>query len=373
MKRNDVAILDFGSSKIICAIGCATTDGFAIKAIGQCPYDGFYEGAWLVPEKIAESVTTALRQAEKQYGKAVKDLFIGVPGEFTCVSSNCSELTFKSKKKINNDDIAEIYARANVGNATGLVPISQSVIHYILDDDKQTVDPLGCVATKISGFISYIYANEYFIDGVMPIINSLGITQTVLVSSCLAEALFLISPETRDQQAILIDIGYITTNVMLIGGDGLLFMKSFSLGGGHISADLCKVLEIPYRTAEQLRQKINLNLEFKPVENYVLSDGTEIKAAQSNDIAKARIEEIGEYIIKCFDSYCEEIPLSTPVYMTGGGLTYIKGGTEFLSRVLRKKIELAKTLDPLKNKPEYATVYGLVDLAVRQRANKRLF
>ncbi|HRX14481.1 MAG TPA: cell division FtsA domain-containing protein [Eubacteriales bacterium] len=374
MKRKDVAILDFGSSKIICAVGCMTSDGFAVKALGQCSYDGFYQGEWLAPEKISDSVATAIKQAEKTYGKAIKDLFIGVPGEFTRVSTGQYELNFKSKKKINNDDIAEIYARACPNEQlAALTPISQSVIHYIIDDDRQTVDPLGCQATKLFGLISYIYASEYFIDCVTPIVNALGITQTILVSSCLAEALFLISPETRDKQAILIDVGYITTNVMLVGGDGLLFMKSFSVGGGHISADLCKVLEISYKSAEQLRQKINLNLEFKPVENYILSDGTEIKAEQSNEIAKARIEEIGEYIIKCFDSYSEEIPLYTPVYLTGGGLTYLKGGAEFLSRVLRKKVETAKTLDPLKNKPEFASVYGLVELAVKQRANKRLF
>lgn len=372
MKKNDVAVLDFGSGKIVCLVGAKTADGFIVKASGQSAYSGFAEANWLEPEKLIDAVSFAIGQAEEAYGHSISSLFVGVPGEFTNVMTSESSLRFKSRKRINRDDLNEIYQRANIyKDARNLIPISRSVICYNLDDANSTVEPLNCLAEKINGQISYIFINENFSKVVSSVLDRLEITQYEYVSSCLAEALYLLPSEERDKQAILIDVGYITSSVMLVGGDGLMFMRSFSVGSGHICADLCQVLEISYTVAKQLYQKINLNLQFLPTDTYALNSGAEIKAAEANEIVKARIEDIADYVIRCFDSYQSEINLSTPIYITGGGLTYTKGAIEHLSRALNKRITPASTLDPLKNKPEFSSAYGLLHIAAEQKANKR--
>lgn len=372
--KNDVAIIDIGSSKIVCYIGSPTADGFVKKASGQSKYGGFTNGEWLEPEKLFEAIEFAVRQAEENNGSKISSVFIGVPGEFTTVATSEGSVVFRSKKKITHEDILEVFDKANIyRNVSGLKPISRSSIYFCLDDDKKVVDPHGLIATKLSGLMSYIFVTDYFRDSISLILQKLDITSYEFVSSCLAEALFLLDTSVRDKWAILVDVGYITSSVMLIGGDGLLFMKSFSIGGGHISADLCQVLEISFPVAEQLSQKINLNLEFEENDNYVLNNGVEVKAQLSNDVVKARIDDIAECIVQCFDSCEYEIPQSTALYITGGGLVYTKGAIEYLSKQLQKQVIIAKPLDPQTNRHEYISSFGLLDIATKQIKSRRLF
>lgn len=374
MKRNDVAILDFGSGKIVCLVGSPNADTFVIKASGQSNYSGFADSVWLEPEKLSEAVSGAVEQAENQYGHKIDSLLVGVPGEFTSVSATRGDIEFKRPKKITKDDISEVFGITDVfGKTPGLLPITRSVVTYFLDEGKKTMDPAGCVSANLNGLVSYIFVSKYFSETVGAALHARGIADYEFISSCLAEALFLLPPEQRDKQAILIDAGYISTSVMLVGGDGLMFLKSFSLGGGHISADMCRVLNISFAVAEELRKKINLNLQFEPSDHYILRDGTEIKAAQANEVAKARIQEIAEYIIACFDNYENEINMSTPLFITGGGLVYIKGAVELLSSFLKKRVAVAQTLDPMKNKPELASAYGIAAIAVGHKSYKRKF
>lgn len=364
MRKNDVAVLDIGSNKIVCLVGAPVTDGFVIKANGQSAYAGFSGGAWLEPAKLNQTVSSTIKLAEKQYGHKIDSLLIGAPGEFTAAVVRQSESRFRTKRRITQTDVDGLFADADAQKMQGYYPISRSVITYALDDGKLTVDPLGMVTESLACTVSYIFLAQSFSAALGSAAGYAGIPQHEFMSSCLAESLFLLPAEQRDKQAILIDIGYLTTSVMLVSGDGLMFLKSFSLGGGHISADLSGVLGIDFRAADELRQKLNLNLQFGPTDNYILLGGAEVKAAYSNEIAKARIMEIGEYIVECFNSYGGEIDISTPLYLTGGGLTYIKGGIDCLSAVLKKRVHQAKTIDPMTNKPEMASAYGLIDIAL---------
>lgn len=57
-----------------------------IVARGESKYAGFYEGEWLEPERLGDAVSYALRQAEQSWGRQIKEVFAGVPGEFTSVT-----------------------------------------------------------------------------------------------------------------------------------------------------------------------------------------------------------------------------------------------------------------------------------------------
>ncbi|MEG1804138.1 MAG: hypothetical protein RR248_02905 [Clostridia bacterium] len=372
MKNDYIAILDYGSSKITCFVGSPSQEGFVINTIGQSKYSGYSNGEWYEPEKLAQATSFAIKQAEQNLGERIKNVFVGVAGEFVSVIAGEASLAFHTNKKVTKDDISEIFSRANIyREAKGYTAISRSSIYFLINDTLRTVDPIGKVANKLTGLVSFIFASDVFCDKVSKALSSLGVNVTEFISSNLAEALYLVEPAIRDDFAVLIDIGYISSSVMLIGGDGLVFMKSFSLGSGHIIGDLLQVLNIAFPVAEQLYSGINLNLEFTKTDMYKLKSGVEVEANKASDIVRARIEDISDYIVKCFVECEFEIPATTPVYLTGGGLTYVKGAHEYLGKQLNKNIKIITSANSLTNRHEFTSSYGLLDLAIKQQKPKK--
>ena len=367
-KNAEVAVIDFGSSKIVVFVGKKTPDGFLIVARGESKYAGFYDGEWFEPERLSDAVSYALRQAEQSYGRQIREVFVGVPGEFTSVTVGEATNLYRFKKRITKDDVNEIYKKTDIFDGDKkFLPIGRSDIYFTLDDKEDVADPIGRTANKMDGLISYCFASRAFTDVVGAILKKCALSGWEFVSSCLAQSLLLIEQSVRDGYALLLDVGYITSNVMLVCGEGLVYLKSFSMGCGNISADLQQVMEISFAQAEELKSKVNLKLEFDSSDNYVLSGGLSLKAEKANEVVRARIEEIADYFAKALELCPYEIKRNTPIYVTGGGLSSVIGGTEYFSQYLDVNVKNALPDIPQATKAFYTSAYGLLDIALKQK------
>lgn len=362
-----VTVLDIGSGKITVMVGKQTKDGFLIVAQSETRYGGYYDGVWLEPEKLQQEITNVVRRAENSLGKKIKEIYVGVPGAFTAVAASQATVTCRFKKKFDKNDLAEIYAKANLyKDDVAYKPINRAPLYYVINDNKKTNMPVGMDGTKLTGYISYIYADVRFLNKIETILKNIGVIKVEFVSSCHAESWFLLDQKVRDNTALLIDVGYISTSVMLICGDGISYMRTFSIGGGHICADLSEILGISYQMAEDLYGKVNLNLEFDPEEVYQLKNSQTANADQTNQIVKARIEDLARYIRKSMAGCPNTVNTKMPVFLTGGGLSNVKGGVEYLSTVLDKPVSIAHSVNPLTDKPQYASAFGVIDLVLNQ-------
>lgn len=375
MNKRDVAVLDFGSSTITAIVGDRGVNGtFRIKGKGYADYAGFQQGEFLEPDDVKLAVAFAISNAEAEYEGKITEVYVGVPGEFSNIVCKDARTNFGRRKKISENEIRLFYNQANAykNHPTHSV-INQCPIFYSLDDGKRIIDPIGMPSTSIRGFISFVLAENNFIDFVDGILNDLQIKRKGYISSCLAEMLYLFDPTVRDRYALLVDCGYITTNVMLGRGDGLLFMNSFSMGGGHISGDLAECLNIPFSEAESLKRKIILSWNATEEDTYEIQGKDYISpfsAVATNQIAEDRIDVICAYIQKCLERCEFEFPDYIPVFLTGGGLCYMKGIKEIMSRKLGRHVEVAKPRLPSMSRPEFSTEIGLLDVALTFEENQ---
>lgn len=369
MAKKDIAILDIGSSSITTLVGERGVNGtFRIKGKGTADYAGFADGAFLEPEQLKFAIGLSVSNAETSSGVKISELFVGVPGEFSSVVTKEVCINFNKKKKINSTDIDQLFY---VGNEYRKHPthsvINQAAIYFSLDSASRLIDPVGLHSTKLKGLVSYTLAENNFLDFLLDTTQDIGIRKVYFVSSCLAEVLYLFDPPVRDRYVLLVDCGYITTSVMLGRGDGLLFLNSFSLGGGYVTADLSQCLKISFGAAESLKRKIDLSWNPKEHDTYEVQVNdyiSPISAQTANGIAEDRIGMIGEYVEKCL-SRCEfDFPEYIPVYLTGGGLNFMKGAKEILSKKLGRKVELVAPTLPHTNRPDYSTEIGVLDLSL---------
>ena len=372
MKNNFVTVLDFGSGKITCMAASKISDNgeFIIKAVGQAPYSGFDDKTFYEPNLLEGAISQAITQVENKMNSKIKEIYVGVPGAFCASLTSEASATFHSKKKIDADDVAEIVSKADIYKSSDdLSPLSGKPVYFILDGAIKTLDPVGVIASKLTGLVNFSFMKKYFRNTVAPILMDNGISQVYYVNACEAQASYISSAMFREGYSIVIDIGYITTNVSLCGGKGLLFQKTFALGSGYFASDLCQVLGCDFNFAMSILEKVNLNLEVKSGDAYSI-DGRMVEASQTNAVVKARIAQIADYVVKSFQMCDKDIPADTPIILTGGGLAYLRGGVDVLAQSLGKRVQLYSNVNPQTNRNEYTSTYGLIYEAIRTNKSK---
>lgn len=372
MKNNFVTILDFGSSKVTCmtAYQVAENGEFVIKAVGQSSYNGFDNNNWYEPETIKDTIVSAIKQVETKMQTTIKEVFVGVPGAFSAVLTSEASLTFQSKKKIDNDDIAELIRKADIfkcGN--DYIQLDGKPVYFVLDGAIKTLNPVGSIANKITALVSFSYMRNYFRNSVAQVLADCGVNKITYVNTCQAQASYINESMNNDGYCIVIDVGHITSNVVLCGGDGAIFTKTFALGSGYLASDLRQIVGCDFATAMSVLERVNLNLDIKMGDAYSVN-GKMIDASQTNDVIRARIGQIAEYVIKSF-AYCDkEIPKNTPIILTGGGLSYLRGGIDCLATHLGKQVRLYDSMNPQTNRNEYTSCYGLISQALKMGSKK---
>ena len=373
MKNNSVAILDFGSSKITCMLANKVSDSgdFIIKAVGRSNYNGFDEKGWYEPDTIKKAVFDAITQVENKTESKIKEIYVGVPGAFCAVASSESSISFQSKKKLDRQDVQDLVAKADIFDCgSDLAPLGGKPVYFVLDGGIKCFDIVGTIATKVSALVSFSFMKNHFRQSIAPILLEKGIKKVTYVNACEAQAMYIENSMYINGYSIIVDIGHITTNVSLVGGKGLLFAKTFALGSGYLASDLMQVMGLDYNFAMNVLSKINLNLDIHDGDAYSVN-GRMVDAKRVNEVVKARVEQIAEHIVKSF-RYCDkEIPTNTVIVLTGGGLTYIRGGADTLSAALGKPVKVYSSANPQTNHNEYTSCFGLIYTACTEQKNSK--
>ena len=378
MSRNsNVAILDIGSQKVTVFIGSRGVNNIpSIKGVGEASYYGFSDGEFFDLDNLRETVNKALAIAASNTGMRFKRIYVGVPGEFTTVVCKECSTAFDKKHRINDEDLDELFIRNNAFKTNDYVTINHSAIYYKLDDGRRLMEPRGMNSTRLKALISYVLCERKFVNTFDDILTDQHIKEIEYVPSVWAEAMYLFEAEQRDKSVLLLDVGHITSSLVLVRGDGLLHLATFSMGGGHIAGDISTCMEIPYTQAEAVKQYINLSLNPDEDDVYKIygeSETLAFKASTVNEITKERVKLIGEMVNKCINRCEYECPTYLPLYLTGGGLCYMRGAKEILARTIGRPVEIIAPPIPQLNKPHLASTLGLLDVAIKYTESSKGF
>ena len=365
MQKKQVAVIDVGSSKITAVVGeRGINKTFIIKGRYAYEYDGFDDGAFFDVGKF-KRIIFALGEIIKKSG--LDTVYVGVPGEFTQVFVKDSQISFSKKKKVQAEDVDALFEAAFVLTSTKYTLINRSAVVYELDDFRRLANPVGATSEILKGKLSFVVCSNYFIEAVKPVLESAGIKNVECVSSALAQALYLVEAETRDRIAVIADIGYISTTFSIIQGDGILYQKTFSYGGGYITAAITEKFSIDFNLAERLKRKTNLSRVC--ASNYDVIDGDNGDYYSVEEIKNtiiSSLENLCEYIADAYESSGYNLPEYVPLMITGGGITYIRGAKEHLSKRLGSVVEVVAPKVPLMDKPTESTILSLMELALEQ-------
>ncbi len=363
----NVAVLDFGSSKLTLLVGNKSDGHLNVVASGESNYAGFMDGEFLRPNLLKDAIKEALDCVQFDIKSPITKLYIGVPAEFCYNMEKELSLNLTKRTKILQKHIDKLFYLAddNVLSTSHTV-INKAPMYYILDDTNKTTNPIGCYANVVKARTCFVLVENQFIYLIKSILNDLRIADFEFVSDTLAQGVYLLDAGLRANGCVLVDCGYITTSVCYMLGDGITDLKSFSLGGGLITGDISEILNIPFKSAEIVKRQTLLTLQPTGLDAYEYygENGTEtVLANDVNHIVLARIEQICNTIKTCIDGFSEKVADYAPVYLTGGGLSYMRGIEYIMEKNLGRRVIVIKPKREF-SRPEQSSVISLLDTSI---------
>ena len=367
MAKECVTVVEIGSSKISAVVAQRGVNGiFNIKARATVEYAGFFEGEFIEKALLEDEIKNLFNQISSVYKKPINEIYVGVPAEFSKVTSATEQAVFRYKKAIKDADIEDLtrYASQRV-EVDGMEILSVNPICFVLDDNRKTNSPVGIKASKITAEFSVVLAQSSFIQTFNRIWSKVGVTQVEYLSEPLCEAMLVLDKEERERTCIVIDVGARSTSVAFVKGDGLTNLTSFSMGGSYVTSDLSEACGISYNDARNLKKQIVLSLQGGQNDFYELNTlggrAVKIPLSFANEVVCYRLEIIAKTVNECIRLFAKEYVPYYPIYLCGAGVSRIKGGKDFFAKCLGRNISYGVPPIPALDKPQYTSMLGLVN------------
>ena len=365
--KKATAVLDFGTSKVLVLLAEESAyQKVTITSAGMAQYDGFMNGEWNAPGDVTDAIASAVEAAEKKVGAHIKEVYVGVPGEFVRVYVIESSVTLQgADPKVTSADVEKLQRQATemLDRPTGVI-IHRSPAWFKVDGGQKTLEPVDQKGSTLEGMIGFVLADQFFVNDVTERLRELNIEVKGFFSTSVGEAMQMIPFEERDHTAILVDVGYLSTEVMAVEGDALIWQKVLPVGGAHITLDLAYGLEKPFDMCEKIKRSYTFNAPKNTQIEVQGEDGPETFSGETvSMIVDARVDEMLEMIDEAIKKSGIRLGNWSNIYFTGGGLMPMSGARVYAASKLSRNVREAAT-KTVKLKPAqiFASGSGLLEL-----------
>ena len=367
MMKKATAVLDFGTSKVLVLLAEESAyQKVTITSAGMAQYDGFMNGEWNAPGDVTDAIASAVEAAENKVGAHIKEVYVGVPGEFVRVYVIESSVTLQgADPKVTSADVEKLQRQATemLDRPTGVI-IHRSPAWFKVDGGQKTLEPVDQKGSTLEGMIGFVLADQFFVNDVTERLRELNIEVKGFFSTSVGEAMQMIPFEERDHTAILVDVGYLSTEVMAVEGDALIWQKVLPVGGAHITLDLAYGLEKPFDMCERIKRSYTFNAPKNTQIEVQGEDGPETFSGETvSMIVDARVDEMLEMIDEAIKKSGIRLGNWSNIYFTGGGLMPMSGARVYAASKLSRNVREAAT-KTVKLKPAqiFASGSGLLEL-----------
>ncbi len=368
MMKKATAVLDFGTSKVLVLLAEESAyQKVTITSAGMAQYDGFMNGEWNAPGDVTDAIASAIETAENKVGTHIKEVYVGVPGEFVRVYVIESSVTLQgADPKVTSADVEKLQRQATemLDRPTGVI-IHRSPAWFKVDGGQKTLEPVDQKGSTLEGMIGFVLADQFFVNDVTERLRELNIEVKGFFSTSVGEAMQMIPFEERDHTAILVDVGYLSTEVMAVEGDALIWQKVLPVGGAHITLDLAYGLEKPFDMCEKIKRAYTFNAP-KNTQLEVQGENGQTESFDGDQISMmidARVDEMLEMIDEAIKKSGIRLGNWSNIYFTGGGLMPMAGARVYAASKLSRNVREAAT-KTVKLKPAqiFASGSGLLEL-----------
>ncbi len=378
MRNESVAILDIRSNEVTFLLGARGVNGtFVFKGSRSEKFSGYsIEKGFSDVESFQRAVDNAVASVRKNYDGEIREVFVGVPPSEITVLTKGHSNAYPNKRKICLPDIEALYESGlEQLMGTGRC-IRRSNMYFTLGDNRKYFtkeDLYGISTTMLKGALSYYFTSVEFYENINNLLKTIGFEQIYLIPSTLAQAVYLFPQRNREGYAFLLDVGYSTSSITVIYGNGIVHEESLNCGIERILLRLKEKFSINDSVAIEMLTSAN-------VSGGILQEGATWTSAQSD--TPYLMQEINEEIKYGLDFLCEGISVFfdkrykekdalglgfNPIGITGEGVGYVKGIGEHVSKQLNMLTQIVYPDLPYYDKPMFSSRISLLDMAIADK------
>ncbi|NCB32000.1 MAG: hypothetical protein EOM66_11410, partial [Clostridia bacterium] len=167
--------------------------------------------------------------------------------------------------------------------------------------------------------------------------------------------------------AVLIDVGARHTDISLLRGNALIACETIPVGGGHFTSDLAFALGISRHVAEGIKRRYVYSLDYQDsIDSIRIPTGGVLRVEHDaiQFIVESRTRELAELIKNTIQEMGVRFSPSLPVYLTGGGISLMRGSCEFLEKEMGVPIKVRMPWMPRLSSPNYASAFSVMDFVM---------
>ena len=364
------AVLDIGSSKVVCLCGSrADEDGIIVHGAGVAQCEAFRDGEFLDKESLRSAVVEALQKAEQESRIRIRDVAVTVPASFADLQITDATLALGHNRIVDSNDIDELIKKSfdKCQRRPGYTLMHCTPVFFLVDGVSSSENPVGIKTDEFSALVSHMFVREEYVRTVQEALDDLGVEISMCVSAQLGESVMLIPDKERVRPAVLIDIGYYQTDIAVVEYSALTKLSTLSVGGFHFANDLAFGLDVPLEAAEQAKRRFVFSLD-NDARSEIIRTATGSKKVSRSAISyiiEARADDFSILLRRELERLGINLDARPVIYVSGGGLLMMRGGLEHLRNALNMPLKRDMPWTPRLSTPNYCSAFGALDFVLK--------
>lgn len=350
--RKTVAILDIGSSKILCLIASINDGKVQILGSGCHSANGFKNGNISNSKSAKLSIISAVDQAEKAANLNIDKVVLSLNGN-KIKSHYLQPSIILKKNKVNKSDINSLvlYGLKDL-EKKGFEVIHYFSLEYIVDNNSGINDPTGLLGNKLSARIHFVAIESSLLENIISTLASCQLNVEDCVFAPYAAGLATLNEVEQEIGSTLIDFGAGITSYAIFAQNNMIHGGSIPVGGSAITNDIAKSFMLDSATAERIKTlhgSANIYTNEHELVNFKTEsdadhEDRDILKSELNHVINARLVEILSILKNVLEQQSHLASnAKRNIVITGGG-SLLAGITAEATRLFHNKAKLGKPI-----------------------------
>lgn len=350
VKASTVAVLDIGSSKIVCFI--AKIDPFGrmnIVGIGHNVSQGIKAGRITDIKAAENAIAQAIESAEKMANETIRSIYVSISSNNLFSQRTSTDLLVTGHEITEKDLNRMIFQILDKFNEQDFDVIHSFAYDYILDGNRGVDSPLGMYGNNLAAEFHVLSASPSYLINVSNCIARCQLEVEGFVSSAFASGLACLTPDEMELGVTFVEFGAGNTSISIFNKGHLLFTDAVPIGGMHVTNDIARCFSTDYNSAERIKNlygsvivtsaEFDESIEVPISSNLHETEINIIKRSNLAEIIRARIEEILDIIAKKVIAAGVDKYGGNKIVITGGASS-LSGLREMVGHVFSKTVRI---------------------------------
>ncbi|KDB19361.1 cell division protein FtsA [Wolbachia endosymbiont of Glossina morsitans morsitans] len=322
-KRNVFAVLDIGTTKIICLIVKINGNfSYKVTGTGYKIAEGVNGGSITNVKHANYSISSTIGLAEQVSEETIDQIYVNIAG-CGISSFNVHNEIVAANHEISDRDIKRVVFQTFEKYIEENVIIHNIPLKYHLDDMTDIKEVGGLYGKRLSADVNVVTASRPALTNIENCItNNGGLNMAGCIASAYSAGLACLSGDEKELGTAIVDIGGGCTAIGIFKRGKLVYASSVPIGGVHITRDIAYGLCTSIERAEYIKilygstivTSIDEN-EYITMQNNENDEPTQVFKSELINIIRPRVEEVLEMVREQFQEQKDPI---NKVVITGG-------------------------------------------------------